>query len=291
MPLLDHIYKARHRYNVTFPFPLNAYVGTMLKILIIIVALLPTVSQAQESYGTVNFLTGWQLPDGSYQTGIDFEMNEGWKTYWRAPGPGGIPPSFNWNGSTNITNIEILWPTPEVFENYGLYSIGYKDHVTLPVRITPLDAAQPVRVNLQLNFGVCSDICVPASVQFSTNLGKLPDSGISTIKSALATTAIGARNGGVQTASCDITPNGTGFNIQANLKFTSQPGMRTTVIEYPDPDIWIDIAKTRVNGQHLTANAAIKYYGKGMLSIERSNIRITVLEGTRAIEINGCPAS
>lgn len=261
-----------------------------MKYLLILAALFPSSTLAEEIYGDVTYLNGWRLSDGSYQTAINFELDEGWKTYWRAPGPAGIPPSFDWSRSHNIANIEIDWPTPEVFDTYGLTSIGYHGPVTLPVRITPIDPNVEVSVNLKMDFGVCSDICVPARAQFSAILGNLPDNGVSIIKTALASTAISARNGGIQNISCDITPNGSGFDIQANLKFTDPLGIRTTVIEYPDPDIWIDIAKTSANGQHLTASATMEYYGKGMLSIDRSNIRITVLEGGRAIEINGCPA-
>ncbi|MEE9454759.1 MAG: protein-disulfide reductase DsbD domain-containing protein [Paracoccaceae bacterium] len=261
----------------------------MIKILILIAALFPLASQAQESYGNVSFLNGWQLPDGSYQAAIDFDMRPGWKTYWRAPGPGGIPPSFDWQGSDNIADIEILWPTPEVFETYGLYSIGYTNHVTLPVRITPLDANRPVRINLQLDFGVCSDICVPASANFRTMLDASAQQGVADIKAALTQ---GPNTTGIKTATCTITPNAQGFDIKADLRFLSAiSGDRMTVVEYNNPDVWIDIADTKVNGRDLTAVAKIGYFGKGMLVIDRSNIRITVLKGTRAFEITGCPAS
>jgi len=66
---------------------------------------------------------------------------------------------------------------------------------------------------------------------------------------------------------------------------------RTTVIEYTNPDIWIDIAKTNIEGSNLTANATMEFYGDGMLTVDRSAIRITVLEENKAVEILGCPAS
>ncbi|MHA1127900.1 MAG: protein-disulfide reductase DsbD domain-containing protein [Alphaproteobacteria bacterium] len=263
-----------------------------MKRILALLALLPTLAQADEIYGNVEFLNGWRLSDGSYQTAIDFDLLEGWKTYWRVPGPGGIPPAFDWSASTNIANIEITWPTPKVSQTYGLTSIGYSHPVTLPVRITPIEASKAVIVDLKLEFGVCSDICVPADARFNVTLGNLPDAGVSAIKSALRDTTQTARQGGIRSATCALTLNGSGFDIEANLKFANAPnGPRTTVIEYANPDIWIDIAQTSITGRNLTANATMEFYGSGMLTIDRSAIRITVLEGNRPVEVIGCPAT
>ena len=264
----------------------------MIKSLFIAALFIPVTAQAEEIYGDVDFLNGWRLNDGSYQTAIEFQLYDGWKTYWRNPGPAGIPPFFDWSGSTNIADIAIDWPTPHVFETYGLTSIGYKGHITLPVRITPLDPNAPVDVELSMEFGVCSDVCVPADARFNVKLGNLPDDGVSVIKSALKDGPLSAQSGGVRSATCALVPNGSGFDITASLNFdNSVNGNRTTVIEYANPDIWIDIADTSVKGRNLTANATMEYYGDGMLTIDRSAIRITVLEDDRAVEVLGCPAS
>ena len=34
--------------------------------------------------------------------GIELRMDDGWKTYWRNPGDSGVPPQFDWSGSTNL---------------------------------------------------------------------------------------------------------------------------------------------------------------------------------------------
>ena len=34
--------------------------------------------------------------------GIEYELNEGWKTYWKSPGEGGFPQQINWELSKNI---------------------------------------------------------------------------------------------------------------------------------------------------------------------------------------------
>ena len=253
---------------------------------------LPAATRADEIYGNVDFLNGWRLSDGSYQTAIDFNLNEGWKTYWRTPGPAGIPPFFDWGGSTNIANVMIDWPTPKVFESYGLTSIGYTGRVTLPIRITPTDPTAPVNVELKMEFGVCSDICVPADARFNRAFGNQRNEGVSIIQAALEDVPLSAKSGGIRSATCSLTPNGSGFDITANLKFKNTlTGPHTTVVEYANPDIWIDIAQTSTQGRSLTANATMEFYGDGMLTIDRSAIRVTVLKDNKAIEIQGCPAT
>src|SRR5215831_19456743 len=38
----------------------------------------------------------------SYLAGVEIALDEGWKTYWRMPGDAGVPPNFDWSGSSNV---------------------------------------------------------------------------------------------------------------------------------------------------------------------------------------------
>ena len=67
---------------------------------------------------------------------IHFELNPGWKTYWRNPGPFGITPIIDWSNSENVSNIEITWPTPRIFHQYGVKVIGYETTLSIPIKIT-----------------------------------------------------------------------------------------------------------------------------------------------------------
>ncbi|MCB4770922.1 hypothetical protein LGR54_20120 [Ancylobacter sp. Lp-2] len=118
----------------------------------------------------------WSAPDGTavrliagaregdaHRAGVEIRLSPGWKTYWRYPGDAGIPPHFDWSGSDNVERVEIAWPAPIRFDEGGSTSIGYKHDVTLPLKVVPKDPAQPVRLDLTLDFAVCSTICQPAS--------------------------------------------------------------------------------------------------------------------------------
>ncbi|MGB0695804.1 MAG: protein-disulfide reductase DsbD family protein [Rhodospirillaceae bacterium] len=99
--------------------------------------------------------------------GLEFDLAEEWKIYWRAPGDAGYPPDIDWSGSVNFAAGEILWPVPERFSILGLESVGYKDHVILPLSLQPAKAGDPVILSAKVDYLVCSDICVPDQVDLS----------------------------------------------------------------------------------------------------------------------------
>jgi len=93
--------------------------------------------------------------------GLQYKLKEGWKTYWRSPGDGGFPQNIDWSESSNIKNIEILWPIPQEFEILGMQSIGYTDEVIFPLKINILNLREETQLILDVNYLVCKDICVP----------------------------------------------------------------------------------------------------------------------------------
>src|SRR6187200_1759348 len=68
--------------------------------------------------------------------GIAFQLQSGWKTYWRNPGDSGVPPRFDFSKSDNVEAVTILWPAPTRFpDGAGGTSLGYQKQVVLPLRI------------------------------------------------------------------------------------------------------------------------------------------------------------
>ena len=95
--------------------------------------------------------------------GLEYQLQEGWKTYWQSPGDGGFPQEILWKNSTNIESLEILWPTPEQFEILGIQSVGYTDHVIFPLQLVLEDSSQPTSVVLEVTYLTCKDICIPGA--------------------------------------------------------------------------------------------------------------------------------
>jgi DsbC/DsbD-like thiol-disulfide interchange protein len=115
------------------------------------------------------------------RAGIEIKLDPGWKTYWRDPGDSGVPPTLNFSGSGNVKSVTVLWPAPELFpDGAGGNSIGYVDHVILPLHVAPEDAAKPTALQIKLGYAICGNLCVPVEANL-----KLPLSGDGAEETAL----------------------------------------------------------------------------------------------------------
>src|SRR5580693_10650944 len=94
--------------------------------------------------------------------GIAFQLQPGWKTYWRTPGDSGVPPRFDFSKSENIEAVTILWPAPTKFDDgAGGHSLGYHNQIVLPLRIVAKNADKPVTLRASVNYAVCEKLCIP----------------------------------------------------------------------------------------------------------------------------------
>jgi len=110
--------------------------------------------------------------------GLEIELDDGWKTYWRNPGSSGVPPRIEFEGSSNLAKAELLFPAPQRFKDRDGDTIGYAKTVVLPVALTPQDPTKPIVLNVAAEFGICREICVP--VQPSLQLQVPPDAALAT---------------------------------------------------------------------------------------------------------------
>ena len=98
--------------------------------------------------------------------GLLIELAPGAITYWRDPGEAGVPPTFDFSGSTNLAHADVDFPAPErIAEPDGSVAFGYRGAVTFPIRVTPADPAKPVRLVAKVDYAVCEKICLPARAQ------------------------------------------------------------------------------------------------------------------------------
>lgn len=111
------------------------------------------------------------IASGPADAAFEIVLSEGAITYWRDPGEAGVPPSFDFSGSENLARAEIAFPAPtRIRESDGTDAFGYSGSVTLPIRVTAVDAARPVRLAMKASFGVCEKICLPAKANLTLNL-------------------------------------------------------------------------------------------------------------------------
>lgn len=104
---------------------------------------------------------------GTTLLGLEIDMPQTTKTYWRVPGDTGLPAEFNFSGS-DVTSHQVIWPYPTRDAKDDYLDYAYFGPTVLPIAVS-VTPGEPV-AELAVVLGVCSDICVPAQAKFTLPL-------------------------------------------------------------------------------------------------------------------------
>jgi DsbC/DsbD-like thiol-disulfide interchange protein len=265
--------------------------GMTRTVISLLLALTTTTAAAttQDDVLSAILRPGWQMDSGAHMAAMDMTLAPGWKTYWRSPGEAGIPPSFDWSGSTNVKSVHIHWPAPSVFETNGMQTIGYHDRLLLPIEVVAVDPSMPVKLQVSVDLGVCDEICLPANLALIADLMPpgAPDEGI---RSALKTLATSALDAGVTTVSCVVDPIADGLRLTARMRLPDPGSPEVVAFETADPAVWVSEAVTQREGGELVTMTELVPPDGAPFALDRSGVVMTILSQGRAIEVRGCPA-
>lgn len=253
---------------------------------------LPALADAPASVqaGAVraSLLPGWRLPNGDHMAALHLELADGWKTYWRSPGDAGIPPVFDWRASRNLQGVAVSWPSPHVFWQSGMRSVGYKHEVILPLRLRLKDGKADAHLSGTIDIGVCNDVCLPQRIEVSTDLPAAKAKPDPRIAAAMADMPFGPRDAGITRVNCAVAPAQRGLGLTVSMDMPGATGDEETVIEFRDPDLWVADPETSVQSGRLVAQTRVAHNGRTAFALDRSSMTITVLGGRLPVEIRGC---
>lgn len=230
----------------------------------------------------VDVLPGWREPDGTHMAGIRIRLAPGWKTYWRVPGDGGIPPVFDLRGSRNLARFTPHMPRPTVYDEDGLRALGYKSEVVFALELEAAAPNAPIALEGALHIGVCEEICMPAEIRLKAVLTAPGQSSALIAQTLQAQPVVVA---GQITCTFAHSPDGMTLNAAAPV-----PGAtgEVAVIELGDPALWVSHAETQRMGGTLSAAVDIVAPTSAPVMIDRSEVRMTVLSADAAYELRGC---
>lgn len=263
--------------------------SALIGIIVALSAVAPATAQGLPSdilHATL--LEGWRTESGTQMAALRLDLAPGWKTYWRAPGEGGIPPRFDWSGSDNIGGVAFHWPMPEVFDINGMRTIGYRHELVLPIEIRPADASRPVSVSARIDLGVCEEICVPVTVDIAADLGQTarPDP---VILASLDRMPEAGPKAGLSASRCTAEPIRDGLRLTSHLTLPQVGPDEFAVVELADQSVWVSQADTRRAGGDLRATADLVPANAKPFALDRSSVRITIFGGSgRVVEVQGC---
>ncbi len=101
-------------------------------------------------------------PEGETRLLLDVKLENGWKTYWRSPGEGGVAPAIAWK--ENMPAVDWFWPTPSRFDVAGMTTQGYHHRVTFPMAVR---GPSPAMLSGVLTLSTCSNVCLLTDYPFT----------------------------------------------------------------------------------------------------------------------------
>jgi len=110
------------------------------------------------------------LENGVYRAGVEIALEGDALTYWRNPGDAGVPPEFDFDGSTNLASAAVSYPAPERHDEDGSEVFGWRRSVIFPLAVQPKQPGQPVKLSLLLRYAACEKICIPSEGRMELTL-------------------------------------------------------------------------------------------------------------------------
>lgn len=236
----------------------------------------------------VTVMPGWREADGTHIAALKFDLAPGWKTFWRTPGDAGVPTRMSWAGSKNLGEARILWPTPKVFRQNGLRSIGYRDQVVVPLAFHAATNG-PIVIDGHLDFGVCAEICLPVSLDLDLLLPPDQKDNVEEISAAMHARPMTAPEAQVRRIACKVFHNGDRARIEVEIEMPPLDGLsEALVIEAANPALWIGEPMLSRKGDTLRGVAEIAHRDETPFRLDMDQIRMMVLTTQAAVDIQGC---
>src|SRR5260370_5365990 len=219
--------------------------------------------------------------------GIAFQLQPGWKTYWRTPGDSGVPPRFDFSKSENIEAVTVLWPAPsKVDDGAGGHSLGYHDQIVLPLRIVAKTADKPVMLRADINYAVCENLCMPDEASIELPFTSAASTEDSALLAALDTVPKPANVGDPNPLTIrDVKRDGK----STVLVDVVSPDDRAVnlFVEGPTPDWGLPVPKLLEHGPPGVKRFAFELDGVPPgVNPDGAALKLTLVSGDRSYEFN-----
>jgi DsbC/DsbD-like thiol-disulfide interchange protein len=219
--------------------------------------------------------------------GIAFQLQPGWKTYWRTPGDSGVPPRFDFSKSDNVEAVTVLWPAPLKFDDgAGGHSLGYHDQIVLPLRIVAKNTDKPVTLRADINYAVCEKLCIPVEASAELAFNSVASTEDSALFAALDTVPKPASVGDPNPLSIrDVKRDGK----SSVLVDVVSPDDRVVnlFVEGPTPDWGLPVPKLLEHSPPGVKRFAFELDGMPPgVSPEGAALKLTLVGGDRSYEFN-----
>ena len=128
---------------------------------------------SQNNFSKLEIIDGSEMykEDNYLFFGVEINLKNGWKTYWKNPGDAGAPITLEFKNNEDISEFKIFYPTPKRFIDEGIETIGYEKKVIFPVRIKS-NSINNITTKVTINYLICKNICIPLKEEKIINIPK-----------------------------------------------------------------------------------------------------------------------
>ena len=220
--------------------------------------------------------------------GIAFQLQPGWKTYWRSPGDSGVPPRFDFSKSENIEAVTVLWPAPVKFDDgAGGSSMGYHDQVVLPLRIVAKNTDKPVTLRAAVNYAICDKLCVPVEADVELAFNSVASTEDSALSAALDTVPKPANVGDPNPLTIrDVKREGKSA-VLVDVVAPSEAANISLFVEGPTPDWALPVPKLLEHSPPGVKRFTFELDGLPPdTNPEGAALKLTLVGGERSYEFN-----
>ena len=220
--------------------------------------------------------------------GIAFQLQPGWKTYWRSPGDSGVPPRFDFSKSENIEAVTVLWPAPVKFDDgAGGSSMGYHNQIVLPLRIVAKNADKPVTLRADINYAVCEKLCIPVEANAELAFTSVASTEDSALSAALDTVPKPANVGDPNPLTIrDVKREGKSA-VLVDVVAPSEAANISLFVEGPTPDWALPVPKLLEHSPPGVKRFTFELDGLPPdTNPEGAALKLTLVGGERSYEFN-----
>jgi len=223
-----------------------------------------------------------------WHSGLLISMQHGWKTYWRVPGDGGVPPQFDWTGSENLETANVLMPVPHRFADENGEGIGYKSEVVFPVDVTPKDLSRPVMLALKMFYAVCNDICVPVQAEVKFRLDAESVSASDRFRLTVSRSAVpaAADPGALSVVSMSAISEAGVPGLEVVLKGLQHPAATDIFVETGNSTYFRKPKLVSGNGDETVWHLVADQYGD-KAPLQGKRVRLTIADGETGLVHEG----
>lgn len=243
----------------------------------------------KDQFGDILIIDDFILEEDTTIFGISINLNEGWHSYWRHAGDIGLPTRVYFDYQPKLKGHKVFWPKPTVKDNNFGISLVYEENVTIPVLINVPREELPLSLMLNLELGVCKDICIPIKKRIKIDIDKPNRSlKVNDLWSVLAEIKKSQIKLNSKNFYCSIDMRQGNTFLDFNIKLPDEYSNSFAILEYDKDLIDIINIEEKIEGNSLIFSILLDQSQLSSFVISKSQFTLHVLSKKKQTSVFGC---